>query len=411
MIELSIINLFISNKEIFLQYYKYLNIEYIKSNYKDIYKIIKTIESYYNKYQSNNISIENLEAHYINSFPVIKDSDRKLLSSLLQRISEADVSGTVIDYLETHKQRSLAGQIALTAFDVSEGKKPFSSLLDLYEQYSQKPEEEKNIYETDNLEELYDTQLHERGLRWRLHFLNRSLGSLRKGDFGFVFARPETGKTTFLASEVTNFAEQVDRPILWCNNEEGGAKVKLRCIQATLGITNSEMFSNRGKYGEAFRSQVGERLKIYSEAGMTMRDIEARCKELNPSMIILDQIDKIKGGPKDERYDLQMKLIYQWARELAKKYGPTIGICQAGGSAEGKRWLTMNDVDSSHTAKQGEADFIIGIGKTNDEGLQNMRYLNISKNKLIGDEDTDSSMRHGRAEVLIKAEIARYEDL
>ena len=152
---------------------------------------------------------------------------------------------------------------------------------------------------------------------------------------------------------------------------------------------------------------TGGRIKIYDDAAMNRRDIEARCKELNPSLIILDQIDKIKGFS-DDRYDLQMKAIYQWARELAKRHGAVIGICQAGSTAEGKKWLTMNDVDSSHTAKQGEADFIVGIGKSNDEGMGDIRFLNISKNKLIGDSDTLPDFRHGKIECLIRPEIARY---
>lgn len=54
------------------------------------------------------------------------------------------------------------------------------------------------------------------GIRWRLDFLNKSLGSLRRGDFGFIFARPETGKTTFLASEAARFLEQGAR-VVWFN--------------------------------------------------------------------------------------------------------------------------------------------------------------------------------------------------
>ena len=40
-----------------------------------------------------------------------------------------------------------------------------------------------------------------------------------------------------------------------------------------------------------------------------------------------------------------------------------------------------------------------------------MRYLNISKNKLLGDEDTLPDLRHGNQQVMIKPNIARYEEL
>ena len=126
-------------------------------------------------------------------------------------------------------------------------------------------------------------------------------------------------------------------------------------------------------------------------------------------MIIFDQIDKIKGF-KNERYDLELKKIYQWAREIAKSYAPVIAVSQAGGTAEGKVWLTMDDVDSSKTSKQGEADCILGIGREQDN-TSNMRFLNISKNKLIGDKDTLPDLRHGNKQCMIKPNIARYEDL
>jgi hypothetical protein len=106
---------------------------------------------------------------------------------------------------------------------------------------------------------------------------------------------------------------------------------------------------------------------------------------------------------------LQLKQLYQWARELAKTYAPVIAVSQAGGTAEGKLWLTMDDVDSSKTAKQGEADWILGIGKETDN-TSNMRYLNISKNKLLGDKDSLPDLRHGNSAVIIKPEYARFLD-
>ena len=125
--------------------------------------------------------------------------------------------------------------------------------------------------------------------------------------------------------------------------------------------------------------------------------------------MIFDQLDKVVGFD-GERHDLILKQKYQWARELAKKYGVAIGVCQAGGSAENKRYLDMNDVDSSTTAKQGEADWIIGIGKINDPGFEAVRYLSVCKNKLPHSEGMEPSMRHAKTEVFINEDIARYED-
>lgn len=413
MLEHAIIKLYITNKEYYNKYYNFLNIKYIKDNYKDIYRVLLCIDKYYSSNEDkHSISIEELEALMLSSYPMMKDSERQLLSILLKQINNASFSeATILEYLREHRNRAIAGELAITALEVSEGKKRLDDIDSVYEKFEVSREEEENSkFVTDDLEALLHSVSTGTGLRWRLPWMNQALGSLRKGDFGFFFARPETGKTTWLASEVTNFAEQTDRPILWCNNEEGGNKVKLRCYQASLGITYQELKENFQEHRQEYLRRTGDRIKIYDDAGMTRRDIEALCKELHPSLIILDQIDKIKGFS-DDRYDLQMKAIYQWARELAKKYGAVIGICQAGSTAEGKRWLTMNDVDSSHTAKQGEADFIVGIGKSHEEGMGDVRFLNISKNKLLGDDDSLPELRHGKHECLIKPEIARYESI
>jgi len=71
----------------------------------------------------------------------------------------------------------------------------------------------------------------------------------------------------------------------------------------------------------------------------------------------------------------------------------------------------MNHVSNAHTAKQAEADWILGIGFIHDTGWEDIRFLNISKNKLQGDVDTDPKKRHGKTEVLIQPLIARYKDL
>lgn len=257
---------------------------------------------------------------------------------------------------------------------------------------------------------MYQDQIVTQGLRWRLPCLNKSLGSLRKGDFGFIFARPETGKTTFLASEATHMLEQTNRPIIWFNNEEQGEKVMIRCIQASLGKSQAELFSDLPKHKADFYELTKRNLKIVDSASIHKSYVEKVCKAVEPALIIFDQIDKIKGF-EEARTDLTLGAIYQWARELAKDFAPVIAVCQADGTGEGVKWLNMGHVANAKTAKQAEADWILGIGKSNQEGLEYVRHLNISKNKLVGDEDSIPELRHGKLDVIIKPEVARYEDL
>jgi replicative DNA helicase len=418
MVEKQIIKLFCEDKELFTKYYKYVNINYIKNNYNELYKLFNIIYLYYIKYNEyNNININNLDIFY-NSNYLLKDSERKDLSSLLEDIFKQDVTNkeALVGLLEEHRRRSLAGQVALMALDVESGKKTTEQLLELLNEFEHQEVEVDEIKPIEmNLEKLYETQIVTPGLRWRVNWLNKSLGSLRKGDFGFIFARPEAGKTTFLASEITHMVTQTEGDILWFNNEEQGNKVGLRVFQAALGLPISDdneryLFDDKPKRQEEYNTLTHDRIKILDfEDSNSKHRIEAVLKHYNPALIIFDQIDKIRGF-KGERNDLELKQIYQWAREMAKTYAPVIAVSQASGEAEGKLFLTMDMVDGSKTAKQGEADWILGIGKEQDN-TSRTRYFNISKNKLVGDKDTRPDLRHGSTQVLIKPEVARYEDI
>ena len=150
-----------------------------------------------------------------------------------------------------------------------------------------------------------------------------------------------------------------------------------------------------------------EKIKIPALKTKSRREIEAIVNHYNPALIIIDQIDNVTGF-KADRKDLELGETYRWGRDLAEQ-APVIGVCQADVTGENEKWLYMNHVANAKTEKQGAADFIIGIGKIHDQGYEYIRYINISKNKLDGDKDTDPAFRHGRMEVLIRPEIARFE--
>lgn len=394
-------------------YSKYINKESIKDNHRELYNIYSSLEDYFDKYKKD-VSVDELEIFFHSQRPFLKDKEREVYNLLFKQIREVEVEeGLIEEVLHSMKQRQEAFELSTLAYEVSQGK---GSFVDLITKAHSLEHEEKldkvdeSVFTTDDLEELYNGSVKQQGLRWRLSTLNRMLGSLRKGDFGFIFARPESGKTTFLASEVSRFAEQSSQPILWFNNEEQGSKVMLRIYQASLGLRLEELYSNLGEHKRRYYERTGGRIKLFDSGNISKTDVERLCYQLKPALIVFDQIDKLKGFVND-REDLRLGTIYQWARELAKEYCPVIGVCQADGSGEGKKWLTMDNVANAKTAKQAEADWIIGIGKSNEDGMEYVRHLHASKNKLVGDTDTEAEMRHGRCDVIIRPEIARYEDI
>lgn len=407
-----ILKLFL-NKELYLKYFTFLSMSSMKEQTPELYKLFTSLNNYYSE-GGESLSLGDFELVFFTQYPAMRDKEKAVYLTIFSQLETMEAQeALVITYLEQLRQEQLLTEIALTALEVKDGKK---SIIMLEEQFKLITslvitEEDDNQFVTDNLDTLYQEAIQQQGYRWRLKALNVMLGSLRKNDFGFLFARPESGKTTFLASEITYMAGQTDRPIVWFNNEEAGNKVMLRCYQAALGMTLPELFSDLGLNKERFHEVTKGNIKIYDAGSIHRKDVERVCEQLNPGMIIFDQIDKIKGWQGTERHDLVMKELYQWARELAKEYGPTIGVCQAGGSGEGKKRLTMDDVDSSKTSKQGEADWILGIGKSHSEEEEYVRYLHLSKNKLTGDEDSDPELRHGTQAVIINPAIARYKDI
>ena len=402
--EISLIKLLI-RKELYDKYRTYISIPQGEIELQNLYKHLDNLISEYNR----DISFEEYCAYVQTNTFTKQDTTTAILDVVKDQDIQPDLAESL---LVQFKQRSLANAIAIQAIKITEGTGSLNDLSKLLENHEEEVDTTDDPFVSTDLQELYEQRVKKHGLRWRLKTLNRMLGSLRKGDFGFIFARPETGKTTFLASEISFFANQITEeqgPIFWFNNEEDGQKVQLRIFQSVLGLTLFDLLKDINTSNDIYHKQTNNKIKIIDSATTSKQDVERLCKKYQPSLIVFDQIDKVKGFDGD-REDLRLGNIYIWARELAKTYCPVIGVTQADGTAEGKKWLTMDNVSNAKTAKQAEADWILGIGATHQEGFEFIRHLHASKNKLDGDEDTDPSMRHGKCDVIIQPDVARYKD-
>lgn len=404
------------DKESYNSYKEEIDLEFIKDNFRELSYIYNTLISLHEKHDLS-FTLSELEAAFYSTYP---ESSRQTYDAIFESLRSITIDPAIgHGILDAIRRKKALLKLSETAFRAGQGLIEYDE-LETYWNNTFAESGEASGGETlpltavsDDLETLIENAYSEQGLRWRLDCLNKSLGSLREGDFGFIFARPETGKTTFLASEITAFLGRTTNnevPIIWFNNEEQGHKVMLRVYQAYFGVTLEQLLANPKSYKHEFLGQTEGRFRLFDSATISRRDIERIVSRLNPQLVIYDQIDKIKGFNND-REDLRLGSIYQWARELAKGSHASIGVCQADGHAEGVRYLTMEHVSNAKTSKQAEADFILGIGKTNDQESEYVRYINISKNKLMGDKDSISSLRHGRFETIIRPDIARYDDV
>lgn len=386
MIELSIIK-FLLRKEYYDKYRRYLKDE------KDHAVFLTAIDKLMNSL-SRDISFGEFKLTCLNL-----DGD---LLPVLTQLEQEDISDVVAeDVVKQYCERQVGHELALKAIAVSEGKASLDECRDMLDGVClQEALEQNDFYEGSPDDLLLALDRRTGGLRWRLKPVDNTLGGLRIGDFGFIFARPETGKTTFLASEISHFVTQTEQPVIWANNEEAKEKVRGRMVQGALGITVDQFQKYTEKCWTKFNKDFSH-FKLYNSTPMHRRDVERIVKEYKPALLVIDQIDKIKGF-KADRDDLLLGAIYQWARELAIGHCPVIGVCQAAATAEGKKWLGSDDIAKSKTEKLAEGDFVIGIGKSHDSGYEDTRYLHFIKNKLTG--------IHAKITCQIDPTIARYTE-
>lgn len=405
-IEIFIIRLIIDNKEIRLKYSDFFK-EYFSTNL--IYKRLVNF-----LLQNEFRSCQDSFVAFYTMYPALRPRELEEYSDLFKRIQEIDVSKENIEELvKTLYQNYLATKIAEKAIN-KVGADWSNEVFSLSEQLREtKPPEtglQASRFVSTDLGVLLDQTYSGNGLEWPVEALNRSLGPLRPGDFGYLFARPETGKTTFIAHVVSHILKQIEGEILWVNNEEQGEKVMLRFYESLLGLTLEEIRRDLDGAARTIDIYGGNRLRLVDGASISFRDIDRLVEEILPKLVVIDQLDKVEGFDED-RNDLELGAIYRWGRELAKKFKvPVIGVSQASATAENKRWLDMGDAADSRTSKQAEADFVIGIGKVFEPGFDNIRFINICKNKLLGGPRTDPALRHARLELFLNQEIARYED-
>jgi len=252
------------------------------------------------------------------------------------------------------------------------------------------------------------------GIRWRLNCLNSSMRPLRGGDFGIIAGRPDQGKTSFIASEISFMAPQLpaDRNVLWLNNEGPGKRIIPRVWQAALNYTISEMvaMSQADKLEEQFLKIMGrfDKVRVVDIHGLTNAHVEILIEQNNPGIIVYDMIDKIHGFGNAARTDLGLELMYDWARERAVKYD-SIGLATSQISADGKglKFPTMDMLKDSKTGKQGACDFQLMIGSVDDPMMRMARFIGLPKNKLRLPDGPSSP----DVEVIFDAIRSRYKDI
>ena len=304
---------------------------------------------------------------------------------LLNRLLEADFATKIAD--------------ALMLYDQEEEIDVPSTVQHLLDEWLGQTNRVLNVPEVEADASLFDDDVHNTGFRWRWPCLNEHMRPLRGGDFIIIAGRPDKGKTTAVADNITYMASQVDdlypgenRNIVWLNNEGPGKRILKRCVQSALGLPTSELvkLQEQGILWDKYTEALGfdkSRLKVLDIHGFKAWQVEELLRQLNPALVVFDMIDNvnfdglvINGG---NRQDSILEGMYQWARELGVKYDcPVAATSQISGDGEGIPYPTLGMLKDSKTGKQGAADGILTIGTNDDPAMVNTRFIGMTKNKL-----------------------------
>ncbi len=269
----------------------------------------------------------------------------------------------------------------------------------------------------DGIEGVLDKDENKIGVKFDLGVLRDNLRPMQSGDFIIAAGRPDSGKTSFLASQFVSFLDSVEggRPIIWFNNEGEGNRIIKRIYQSVLQATTKDLLKYRqeGDLNKRFKLRVQnpERIKIIDCHGWSTHDVEKTVKKFNPGLVIVDMIDNIifPDSRFQSRTDQILEGQYQWFRLLGVKYHfPVIATSQVSAEAEQQThtqmWPAMHMLKDSKTGKQGAADCIIMIGRNlSPDSPENIRYISTPKNKLAIERSNI------KMAVTFDAQRARYE--
>lgn len=399
------------------EFYKLRNRIPVETLNKQTAALLADFGKYYDKFpQHEVIDLAVFLPMFYSWHPKLTDEHKaayeQVIKALKQDVPEAERKGIMHSMMELR----LGGDLAALLTDFEEGDVPniHASLEKMLENFKRDANIKSLDFLRDRIGDLLQDEIDDTGLRWRLECLNTATRGLRPGDFGIVAGRPDKGKTTFLASEMTFMASQLpgERTVVWLNNEGPGRKIITRLYQSALGVPLSEMIRmhRAGQLETTYDDMMGMpwRIRVFDVHGMDTYAVERIIEQNNTGIVVYDMIDNIRGFKEAARTDLALESMYQWARELCVKYD-CIGLAtsQISQEGDGMQFPTLPMLKDSKTGKQGACDFQLMIGASNDPGLQRVRYIGMPKNKLRREGNAGDP----RATVKYEPELGRYTDL
>jgi len=346
--------------------------------------------SYAHKNYATNLTRDQLDSLFMDRNPAMPQSAKhevfEIISGLSEHVSEA--GELEYDVVKNFWVRDRARQIGEKAIAIFTGESEhFGELKTLIDMVEDGRMSDKTTYsEMDKgFSQLIQEETGEPDFPFEWQLLGEHLSGMDRGNLGIIFARPEVGKTTFCAFLAAGYIKLKQKVVYWAN-EEPAEKIKLRIIQSYFGVTRFDMRNDEENLARRYAEEVEPYLIVMDSVGTSMAELNEYAQLNEPDVMFCDQLDKFRIDGEFNRGDEKLKEIYVTAREIAKRNKLLLwSVSQASFEAHDRQFIDYAMLDGSRTGKAGEADVIIGIGKTGTSEEENtVRHICISKNKLNG---------------------------
>ena len=194
------------------------------------------------------------------------------------------------------------------------------------------------------------------------------------------------------------------------NNEEEPSKIYTRMVSTALNIDYKKMMTAHAHYEQEYRTWLdGKQWTLAHDTMMSLGSIHTKLREREYGLIAINVLLKVGGTSAKEDHD-KFQALGEECRRIAQLYGPVLAVVQADPSAEGMRFIPQDRIYKSKTALQGEADALIMIGKDEDVP-DNLRYINVAKNKIPPAPCTDLANKHIKSECEFDISTGRFKTL
>jgi len=359
--------------------------EMFSGHLKEIFNTISFAHTNYEK----DLSRDELFALHVDKHPAMPLSTKNEVMSIIKLLPpDANNYELQMDVVKNFWLRDRARVIGEKAISIFTGQdEDFGELQRIMDTVENGRMDSKATYtevESD-LDELLDHGAGSPDFPFEWNLIGNTIKGLWRGNLGIIFARPEVGKTTFCSFLASSYIRQKKKVVYWAN-EEPAVNIKLRIIQSYFNVTIDEMNAARQKFIGRYIDEVKPFLTIMDSVGTSVEELNEYAQLNKPDIMFCDQLDKFKVRGDFGRGDERLKEIYIMARETAKRNNLLLwAVSQASYEAHDRAFIDYAMLDNSKTGKAGEADIIIGIGKTGSSEIDNIvRHVCISKNKING---------------------------